>query len=91
MRVTKRSKVALVLLGLMFLYVLLAGPAYRLMRKNVIPPKVLTAVYYPVIWACWHSRFIDDQFHTYESLWYDDTKVMIDEMKKGLTNDYIVK
>jgi len=92
MRVTKRKKVTLVILGLILLYILSEGPAYRLLRTEVIPQPVFTAIYYPVIWVCRHSRFIDDMFHEYELFWYDDAKVMMDEVNKELTKEgYIVK
>ena len=92
MRVTKKWKVVLIILGVVLLYILSEGPAYRLLRTDVIPQKMFTAIYYPVIWGCRHSRFIDDMFHRYEYLWYDDAKVMMDEINKDLSKEgYIVK
>jgi hypothetical protein len=79
MRVTKKWKVVLIILGVVLLYILAEGPAYRLLCKEVIPQPVFTAVYYPVIWSCRHSRFIDDAFHSYEGLWYDDLQIFKDE------------
>jgi len=76
MRVTKKWKVVLIILGVVLLYILAEGPAYRLLRKEVIPQPVFTAVYYPVIWSCRHSRFVDDEFHSYQSLWYDDLTIL---------------
>jgi hypothetical protein len=83
-----------VVLGVLFLYILSDGPAYRLERTRAIPYKTFHSIYLPIIYLCDHSRFADNLFSWYEDFWYSDAKETVkwlDYLKFESTNHPALK
>lgn len=72
----KRVAVSLwIILGLVLVYLLSIGPAYRLMRTGAIQQNTFLNLYAPINNCCEHSKLFErimDNF--YLELWYSDTR-----------------
>jgi hypothetical protein len=63
-------EILLCVLFLFMLYVLSWGPAYRMLRENVLSQSTFSAIYGPIILIRTHNHFIDMKFYKYDALWY---------------------
>jgi hypothetical protein len=75
--ISKHSKIKwliYVVLGVLFLYVLSDGPAYRLERTHAIKYRIFHSIYLPIIYLCDHSPSADKLFSWYEDFWCSDIK-----------------
>jgi hypothetical protein len=64
----------MVVAGLVLLYVLSVGPAYRMAARSVIPNGVFVTVYEPVIYVGESVPVVHGAFDWYMRLWHDYTR-----------------
>jgi hypothetical protein len=61
-----------IVFGLLILYVLSVGPAYRLVATERISQPAYAAIYAPIIWICLRSDVAWRAGGWYCKLWYDE-------------------
>ncbi len=66
-----RPRFALIAGGLVILYLLSVGPAYRMATFGVISNKFFVAAYEPVIYVGESVPFVRGVFNWYMRLWHD--------------------
>jgi len=69
-----RSRWWLVFGGIVWLYVLSVGPAYRMAARNVIAHSWFATVYGPVILVGDSVPLVDGAFDWYLRLWHDSSE-----------------
>jgi hypothetical protein len=82
-RTVSVKRIASLLIGLVFIYILSEGLAWRLLEKEEISQSAYSNIYFPIVFYENHIPYFGYVMWRYDNLWYDEDK----EFFKSLEDD----
>jgi hypothetical protein len=87
----KLQFVVCLFLGLVLIYVLSEGFAYRCLMKATLSQSSYTKIYGPIVFVCHHNSYIEYLDWKYDSLWYDENAEWFKDLDAQLKTNGIVE